>query len=81
MEITLHKYYNGQAITLDADQIDTAVRHSAEDDAKWGADHLIDAKPYTAITMKAGAKTSEGVGTAYVSETPEMILSVDPVNF
>ena len=74
MKITLRKYYNDQVVSLDRNDIETMERFTAEDDAKWG--HIFDAKPYTAISLKEGKKTSENVGTAYVAETPQEILDL-----
>jgi hypothetical protein len=71
--IVLHRYYNNQALSLNSDDIDTMKRFSAEHDAGF---HPLDPFPYTAITLKKGAKTSEGVGTAYVKETPSEILKL-----
>ena len=68
--ITLHRYFNGEAIKLDRTAIASIERFSAKDDAMW--DHM-DPKPYTKVTMKEGSTTSDGVGSAFVSETPEEI--------
>ena len=76
MQITLHTYYNGEAITLDADQIEATVRG---DDKSWGPEHTGPSE-YTEIFMKAGHVTSNGTPKAFVSETPEMILSIDPAH-
>ena len=74
-KITLHKYFNTSiALTLESADIESMVRHSAQDDAVW-ADH-IDPQPYTQIMMKDGTATSEGVRTAYVSETPDQIRAM-----
>lgn len=69
--LNLTVYYNGASVTLDPADIESMERHTAEQDAQWG--HL-DAKPYTKVVLKSGAKTSAGIGTAYVAETPEKIM-------
>ncbi len=79
-QITLTKYYNDQAkIMLDAADIETTQRFDESHDAAWGPEHG-EAKPYTLVTLRDGAVTSEGVGNAYVAETPEQIeaMSVEP---
>ena len=68
-----HYFFDARFIDLNVDDIKVMKRFSAEEDALWGHD---EPRPYTAIKMKDGAKTSENVGTAYVRETPEEILSL-----
>lgn len=76
MQITLHTYFNDEIVTLDADQIEAAVRG---DDNSWGPEHSGPSE-FTEIFMKVGHVTSNGTSKAFVSETPEMILSIDPAN-
>ena len=71
--ITLHTYFNGKSLTLNSDDIDRLKRYTKKDDAAWG--HL-DPKPYTAVYLKKGKISSEGVQNAYVSETPQQIRSL-----
>ena len=68
--ITLHRYFNDEAITLDGSQIKSMNRYSETVDALW--DHA-DPKPYTMVVMNADSLTSEGVTIAYVRETPDEI--------
>lgn len=74
--IVLHRYYNDAALSLESGDIKSTKRFSAEDDAQW-PEH-IDAKPYTLVELKDGARTSEGAGNAYVKETPEQIKAMCP---
>lgn len=76
MTIKLHIYFNGEAVEMDKDHIAEMTRHSANDDAAWGPEHA-PYQPYTAIKLEEGQTTSQGVGTAYVAETPEEILALD----
>lgn len=75
MTIKLHIYFNDDVVEMDKDHIAEMTRHSANDDAAWGPEHA-PYKPYTKVKLEDGQKTSQGVGTAYVSETPEEILSL-----
>ena len=68
--ITLHRYYNNLAIQLDGSDIENLERFSAKDDATW---HPESPTPFTKVTLKDGTRTSEGVGNAYVKETPAEI--------
>lgn len=76
MQITLNTYFNDHIVTLDADYIAKMERGN---DKAWGVEHSGSSK-YTEIFMKAGHVTSNGTSKAFVSETPEMILSIDPAN-
>jgi len=73
--ITLHTYYNDQAVQLDPTAIDTIQEYGPEADAAWGPEHGA-GLPYTKVSLKAGARTSEGVGNAYVRESQADIIAL-----
>jgi hypothetical protein len=70
-ELSLTVYYNGAPVSLNFNDISTMDRKSIADDAAWG--HL-DPAPYTEVRLKEGAVTSAGVGSCFVSQTPDDIL-------
>lgn len=76
MQITLHTYFNNEIVTLDADHIAKMERGN---DNAWGPEHS-GPNEYTEIFMEEGHVTSNGTSKAFVSETPEIILSIDPAN-
>lgn len=71
MKIALSVYWNNEIVTMNREDIAEIRCVSKEEDAAWKHDNP---KAHTAITLKKGAKTSHGVGTAYVSEIPEDIM-------
>lgn len=72
MEITLHTYFNGEAVTLEKDAI---VSMERDNDAAWGPEHN-GPSDYTRVVVGEGSVTSNGTRAAFVSETPEEILAL-----
>lgn len=75
MRIALRVYNDeSQKVELDINDIDTVERIHASNDASSVWDRQSQVKAYTAITLKEGKKTSQGVGFAFVAEDPSEIL-------
>jgi len=72
-QIVLHRYYNDVVLKLDTEHIASMQRFSADNDARWRHPNP---QPYTAIKLLDDCKTSEGVSTAYVKETPPEIRAL-----
>lgn len=74
MRITLSVYSDlSQKVELDINDIDSIERIHASNDTSsvWDRNS---GRSYTAITLKEGKKTSQGVGVAFVAEDPSEIL-------
>lgn len=72
MQITLHTYFNDEAVTLEKDAIESMERGN---DAAWGPEHL-GPTDYTRVVVSEGNVTSNGTRAAFVKETPEEILAL-----